>query len=198
MQISGGAGDSLREWLRLEVRRKHDGVDERLIVTGLPLRTQKERELFAERAIDVALHIGGVIGRLRGGERVARIEGRVVALHEVVAMQFVGAGFGEDLDAAPAKGIVLRGVWILVDAYLSNGGFGRQLAAAEAVDEELRAALRIGAGDGLKLLLQVLGIVGQRIEVPALHDDGAAVSIRAGVERVAGDIDLLLLHIDLQ
>ncbi len=61
----------------------------------------------------------------------------------------------------------------------------RKLAGGEAVNVELgTAGVGVAAGDGLELLRELVGVVRERAEVFALHDDGAAVFVGAGVEGV--------------
>ncbi len=61
---------------------------------------------------------------------------------------------------------------------------GGNLAAGESVDVDF-AAVGAGsrAGQGLQLILQLVGIVGEGIEVLALDHDGVGVVIRTGVDR---------------
>ena len=178
----------------VENHRVDDGVVHRV----LPEDAGEDGSGLGEGPVQVAVEHVGVIGRLRGDEGVGSVERRVVALHPEVAVQLVGAGLGEDLDASEAQRVVLRRVGILVDADLADGGFGRQLSAGESIHVELRAGLGIGAGDGLELRLHFVGIVGEGAKIVALHDDCAAVGAGAGVNGRVGDDHLLLIGLDDQ
>ena len=60
------------------------------------------------------------------------------------------------------------------------------------------AGVGVGARDGLELLGELIGIVGEHVEVGAFEDEGVAVLLGAGVEGVVVGVDgdLLLLHFD--
>ena len=150
--------------------------------------------MFGDGTIEVAPELERVIGRLGGDEGIAGIEIGIVDLSKEVGVPGVGTGLGEDLDAAKADLIVLGGVGILVHADFADGGFGGKAAAGESVDVELGADVGIGAGDGLELLGELVGIVREHVEFGAFQDDGVAVFVGAGVELVSIDDDLLLLH----
>jgi hypothetical protein len=117
-------------------------------------------------------------------------------------VDFVGAGLGENLDASVAEAVVLRGEGILVDANFADGGFGRKLSAGEAVDVDLAAVgTGRGTGESLEFVGELIGIVGERVEVCALDDDGAGVGVGAGADGggVLGlDLDVLLLELNLE
>ena len=75
-------------------------------------------------------------------------------------MEFVRAGFGEDFDASVAELVVLRGEGIGVDANLTDGFFGGQLATAETIDEDGTAARACGgSGEGFEIGLEVGRVV---------------------------------------
>ena len=79
--------------------------------------------------------------------------------------------------------------------------FGRQLPGGESVDVNLSA---VGSGrrsgQRLQLRLQLVGIVGERVQVFALDDERAGAVLRADVNRRRFflDLDVLLLHLNLQ
>ncbi len=152
--------------------------------------------MFGDGTVEVPPELERVVGRLGGNEGIAGIETGVVDLSEEIGVPGVSAGLGEDLNAAEADLIVLRGEGILVHADFADGGFGGKAAAGESVDVELGANVGIGAGNGLELLGELVGIVGEGVEVGALHDDGIAIFVGAGVELVGIDDDLLLLHFE--
>ena len=81
------------------------------------------------------------------------------------AMEFLRAGLGDDLDAAVSDAVEFGGEGILVDAHFEDGGLGRNLAALESVDVDLAAVGSCGgAGECLQLILEFVGIVGERVE----------------------------------
>ena len=115
-------------------------------------------------------------------------------LKKPVPAELVRARLGEDLDAAVAELVVLGRERILVDADLADRLFRRKLAAAESVDED-GAAVGAGRRPGQRLQVggQIVGIVGERVQI------GAAQHQRAGVvRRVDGDARRgVVLHGDL-
>src|SRR5205823_2995922 len=114
------------------------------------------------RAAQVAAEIAIGEIRLVVGEWIARIENAVAIVEIQGAAEAVGAGAGENLDAAEAQPVVFGGEGILVDADLANGFLGRQVAAAETIDID-GAAVGAGAGSGQRLqrVRKVVRIVGQ-------------------------------------
>ena len=119
-------------------------------------------------------------GTCRQQDRILRVESRVVAAGLDLAVQLVGAGLGEDLDAAVAQAVVLGGKWILVDADFADRRLRRNLAAGESVDINLSAVgARRRTGQRLQFALQFVGIVGERVQVLALDDDGVGVVLGA-------------------
>ncbi len=126
-------------------------------------------------------------------ERVAGVEGLVVALDEELAVQLVGAGLGENLDAPVAQPVELGGKGILVDANLADRRLGRKLPAAEAVDINLPAVRSSrGSGQRRQLVGQFIGIVGERVQVLALEDDGAGVAAGLHVDRGDSSVTITL------
>src|SRR5712692_2576123 len=106
-----------------------------------------------------------LIGRLGWRERVSGIEYVVAIFEERAASIFVRAGLGEDLDASVAQLVVLGGERVLVDAHFANRFLGRKPPAGEAVDINLPAVgTRAGAGQGLQIGSQIVGIVGENVE----------------------------------
>ena len=109
-------------------------------------------------------------------------------------MKLVCAGAGEDFHATEAGVIEFRRKRIGVHANLANGTLGRQLTAAETVDEELRA---IGASRGtrqsLQVGLQIVGIIGQGVQIGAGHHNGSDIAGGIGRDRAGG----LFIHRDL-
>jgi hypothetical protein len=96
----------------------------------------------------------------------SELNARVVAVHHKHAMELVGAGLGEDFDAPVAQLVVLRRKGILVDADFADRRFWRKLAAGESIDIDLpavRSSRR--TGQRIQFVLQLVGIVGKRIQV---------------------------------
>ena len=117
-------------------------------------------------------------------------------------MQSVSSGPRQNLDAAKAGAVVFGGERIGIDANLADGTFGGQGASAEAVDQELRTVRsRRGTGHGLKFRLEIIGIVGQTLEVALSEDEGAGViggvSVHAPYARFV-DVELLSLGGDAE
>ena len=91
---------------------------------------------------------------------------------------------------------------VRIDADFADGTLGGQLAAAEAVDEELRA-VRAGGGSGerLQIGLQVVRIVGKGFEIFVLQHERADIGRRIDVYlagRLIADRYLLRLRGNLQ
>jgi hypothetical protein len=116
------------------------------------------------------------------------------------------AGLGEDLDASEAEAVVLGREGVLVDADLSDRFFGRQVAAAESVNEDLAAVGPCGGpGQGLKGIGEIVRIIRQRSEVVAFQHQGGGVVIGLDADAgacVGGNGHLLFLgghpHLDRQ
>ena len=115
-------------------------------------------------------------------------------------MQRVGSGLGENLDAPVADLVELGGKRILIDANLADRRLGRQLPAGESVDVNLPAVrARRGAGQRGQFVRQLVGIVGQGIEVAAFEHDGVRVGAGLGAYRrpaLVRDHHLLLGSLD--
>src|SRR5262249_48803696 len=76
-----------------------------------------------------------LVGRTVGGKRIPGVQARVVEQEKPAAVQLVGAGLGEYLDATESYLIVFGREWILVDEDLSNSLFCRQpLARSETIN----------------------------------------------------------------
>ena len=99
-------------------------------------------------------------------------------------MKLVRARFGEHLDAAKSKLVVLSGIRVLIDANFANRRLRRQLPAGEAVDVNL-AAIRPGSRPSQRAQLrrQLIRIIRQRIQILAADDGSAGVRIRIGAQR---------------
>lgn len=101
-------------------------------------------------------------------------------------MMLVCARLGENLDASVAELVVFSRERILVDADLANGFLGWNLAPAEAIYEDRSAVGTSGrAGERLQVALQVVWIVGERLQVVAPQHHRAGVSGGIDAERIA-------------
>src|SRR5208337_493984 len=181
-----------------------DGVDAGVGIVAA-FNAEEVRSLLVECAADGAVVLDGVVGRRRS-KRVAGIERAVVALQEAPPMQRIGARFGENLDASITNVVELRREWILVDANLADRRLRRQRSAGKPVDVNLSA---IGAcrrtRQCLKLIRELVWIVGQRIRVRTFEHNGAGVGVGIGAygrSAFVGHDHLLLRgldrHLDLQ
>ena len=70
------------------------------------------------------------------------------------------------------------------------------MARSKAVYIKLGRQVR--TDHGLELPLQIPGVRSQSIEIGSAQNDCSQVAVRAGVEFIAGDGNLLLLDIDFQ
>ena len=114
-------------------------------------------------------------------------------------MIFVRARLGENLDPAISQLVVFRRKWILIDANLADGRFRRQLSGSETVDVHLSAVRSSGRpGKSFEIGLQLIGIVGQRLEFFARNHDGAGIvgGIHVHCRRGVGNLNLLLFDRD--
>src|SRR6185312_482775 len=149
--------------------KKAGRIDDRVLLNAAARSADAERRVLRQRAGHVAEHEEGVVaGMLTAAteERVGGVERFGVALGAERAVELVGAGLGEDLDAAVTELVVLRRERVLVDADFADRRLGRKLAAGEAVDVNLSAVGACGwAGESGKLRGKFIGIVRQRLEV---------------------------------
>jgi hypothetical protein len=99
-------------------------------------------------------------------------ESPIGKIERCLAMIFIGARLGKNLDAPETHTVVFRGEGVLVYADFPNRLVGRHPPAAEAIDIDLTAIwARRRSSQYLQFIRQVVGIVGERIEVaPAQHD----------------------------
>ena len=170
-----------------EGRIQNHGIDQSAFIDEAAAEFDLERGPPIQRAAHIAFqHFGGVIGA-GGDERIARIQILVAEVEEAAAVKLVCARAGEDFHATEAGMIEFRRKRIGVHANLANGTLGRQLTAAETVDEELRA---IGASRGtrqsLQVGLQIVGIIGQRVQIGAGHHNGSDIAGGIGRDRAGG------------
>ncbi len=115
---------------------------------------------------------------------ILRVEARRVTGDVDRTVQAAGAGFGEDLYAAETKAVILGGEGVLVDLYGADGVFWRKLAAAEAVDVNLRSVLAIAAGECGELLLKRGVVIGEVAELLVGERERAAVGVFRGAAAV--------------
>ena len=170
--VEGGIGHGFVDGGR-GIRGIHRDDDGLVLAVGME-EVGEVGGVFVERAVHVCLSEPEIVARLLLDERVGGVPRRLAADGADVAGEFVGAGFGEDFDAAVADAIELRGEGILIDADLADGGFGRELAPAESINIDF-AAVGSGRGPGecLKFILQLTGVIGKGVEVVAFDDDCA-------------------------
>jgi hypothetical protein len=109
-----------------------------------------------------------MVRRLILHKGIGGVEGGSIGIHEQLTVQFVGAGLGQYLDTSITRGVILSGEGILVDDDGADRRLGRQLAAAEAIDEDLASAgARSGTRQRRELVRQFVRVVGKGVEVLA-------------------------------
>ena len=165
--------------------RVEDGGVDDLVVVDVPAgEVHEERPLLGERPAQAGVPLPPLVRRPVRREGVAGVERLVHELEGRAAAQPVGAGLGQDLDAPEAEPVVLGGERVGVEPDLADRLLGRHAAAGEPVDEELATAgTRGGPGQGLQRFGQLVGVVGERIEIVALEDDAARALARVQAER---------------
>ena len=88
----------------------------------------------------------------------------------------VRAGLGENLNTPEAGAVEFRRERVGIDADFTDGAFRRQLAATEAIDEELGSVgTGGGAGEGEKISLEIVRIIRQIFQIFILEDQGTDV-----------------------
>ena len=182
---------------RQKVLVQGDRIDHAKFVDVAPLEVEREGDLLRQRASEIAAELLRLETRLgfRAEKRIARIERVVIEAGGYLPAQFVHAGLGKDLDASVADVIVLGRKRIRIDANFANRRLGGQRSAAEPVDVDLAT---IGPGRGarqrLQVVLQLVGIVGKRIQVGALQRQSTRVLVRAHFDVAAIVVDRYLLR----
>ena len=107
-------------WIRCG---RKDSTHHRIAVLFSAIQRHQETAPGCEedRPGRVAFIYPALLERLRWRQRILRVQGRV-AKHEIkLAMIFVGCGFGDDFHLSAAGPIILRRIWILVDANFLHG-----------------------------------------------------------------------------
>src|SRR5579864_324071 len=155
-----------------EIRIKRGRIDGGKFVNVAPGRVDEERCFLVDRPTEIAVkNVGVVAGLGCEHERVARVEDRVAVVEEKLTVIFVAAGLGEDLNAAVAELVILRGKRVLVDANLANGRLRRKRAASESIDVNLTAVGTCGrAGERLQFRLKLVGVVRERLKILSLDN----------------------------
>ncbi len=184
----------LTDGFRHKTRVQRGRVDERILVDRTPLHVEAKRGLpLHQRPADVQTKELLLVRRAFGlfQKRAARIQTLVVELREELAANVVAAGARQNLDAPEARAVVFGRERIRVDAYLANRRFRRHAAARKTVDHDLPAVGPGGrSGQCLKLFLQFVGVVGERVEfLLAQHQRGAVVG------RIGGNAAGLFFHV---
>src|SRR5271170_4496021 len=114
-----------------------------------------------------------------------------------MSRKLVRTWLGKNLDPSIPDPVELRRERILIDPNLPNRRLRWQLATFKAVDVDL-TAIRPGSRSSqrLKLILQLIGIVRQRIEVASVQHNRAPILIRVHADAVVPvrDANVLLLH----
>ena len=91
----------------LKLRIENDGVDDGCVADVAALGVEEEGGLF-RWAAKLPLKRKCVIGRFGADERISGIEGGVVGIEEKLAVILVGAGLGENFDAADSRADRIR------------------------------------------------------------------------------------------
>ena len=105
-----------------------DRIDRGQFVDVAPIDVDEERGFLVDRTADIPAELRRVVRRLRAGEGVGSVEGRIVSIRHDLTVELIRAGFGEDFDAAITEVVVFGRKRILVDANFANGGLRRKLA----------------------------------------------------------------------
>ena len=92
----------------VQVIVENSRVDYRVIVHFAAFDIEKEGTLLAQRATDVPAVLPLLETRFIRCERIARVEDTIAKAERSRAVKLIGAGFGEDLDAAEAEPVVFR------------------------------------------------------------------------------------------
>src|SRR5690242_7402269 len=138
----------------------------------MPLNIQEPGCARTQRATQVPAvflqHKRGFLHRVW----IARVPDTVAEIVKTRSLQLVSARLRENFDPAKAEFVVFRRKRILIDPDFPDRFLARQLASAEAVNENLVSG---GAGGWsckrLEIGREILGVVGQRLEiVPSEHN----------------------------
>jgi hypothetical protein len=159
------------------------------VIHPVLLGIDREGRPFSERATPIALEL---IQQKRGLVRRVRIPGIPECVAEIPlsgAPVLIEAGLREDFDPAISQLVVLRRERILIDANFTDGLLGRQLPAAESIDED-GSAIGTGGGTGKRLQIrrEIIRIVRQGIEVGSAQHQGARITRRIRAQGGGGSL----------
>src|SRR5208282_5917185 len=110
------------------------GGNHGFVVNIALLHREEKRSVLPHRPTDVSVKDFGVIAWLFRHERIEGVEGGRITIHQDLAMHLVRSRLGENLDASVAQLVVLGGERVLVDANLTDGRLGRELAGGKSVN----------------------------------------------------------------
>ena len=141
--------------------------------------------------------VGLIIRRSQKGR--GCVQEFAVVVEPEIPVKLVCSGLGENLDAAIAELVILRGKWIRIDPDLPDGRFGRKCATREAVNVDL-APIRTGRWpcQSAEFALQIIGIIGEGVQRFPGDDRGAGVAfgVHTELSSIGCDVDLLHLLLD--
>ena len=116
-------------------------------------------------------------------------------------MKLIRSRFRQDFNPAVPEFVVFRGEGVLIDSNLADGGFWRKLPGGEAINVDL-TAVRTGGrtSESLEFGLQLVGIVGKRLKIFALHNHRSSVIRRIDIDfgRGIGNLHFFLFDLDDQ
>ncbi len=118
-------------------------------------------------------------------------------------MPLVSARSREDLDAIPARKLILSRKGIVVDANFADRFLRRDLAVRETIDFDLCVAAGFGIGwssHRLQRRGECLWIVRERFEIATAQHEGVLIVVRIGadVSIVYGDLLVFEGHFELR
>ena len=106
---------------RLERRREHRRVDDRIVIDQTSLKVHKERRLLRDqRPTDTAAIVTNLEWLAPERERIAGVQTFIAEIIKGAELQFVHTRLSQNIDPSESDVAVLSIERILIDAYLPN------------------------------------------------------------------------------